>query len=506
MKLLYIQKLIYFYCTSLMLLNLSACKQEITEVNPISISKITVLDKAKQWFAKHQLNKSGQKSGSNPLLQAEREPDWADTTLQQHRKADLIEMPLKYDGQQLMAQYRDLRTGIMKTGITKILLRENPDETFSPIIMRIFADSAYLAQVGNQLADVSFKHIPADFSGSIYFFDWSEQYLGINEYLNGILTHSSIGNKNKSDSPDCEAFQAVFVYYVNDTTREPGGYEIGSIVIIVCSSGGSMSGGDDTSGGTGGSNPDEGSSGEPSENPGGGGNSGPGSGLGFDPYCIDCGSTIPDLKLTREPTFKANAKAQCVYDRIAQIPEVKALMADFANLAYGFNVSMALEPLPVGRDGQTVAINSNYSAGQVRITINSNTIAQMSEVELAKNIIHELIHAHILAQIAKVGGMIGLSNLPILNDFYNRTKKLGKYDHGTAQHEYMATAYHETLAQATRAFHQNQYDIAYYRALAWQGLHKTTKYPGNFDEGVKYYLTSIANQIKANSLLNKQCN
>jgi hypothetical protein len=52
-------------------------------------------------------------------------------------------------------------------------------------------------------------------------------------------------------------------------------------------------------------------------------------------------------------------------------------------------------------------------------------------------------------------------------------KRNNKWDHDAAQHDFMARYRHERLAKIIQRYdatNGNQYDIAYYKALAWEGL------------------------------------
>jgi hypothetical protein len=58
-----------------------------------------VIDQAKQWFKEDLKNrKIGLDKSNDPLLQAQREPDWQKIWQVNHRNAPLLEMPLEYDG------------------------------------------------------------------------------------------------------------------------------------------------------------------------------------------------------------------------------------------------------------------------------------------------------------------------------------------------------------------------------------------------------------------------
>lgn len=138
------------------------------------------------------------KTGENPLTEADREPDWDNTDLQTHLAAPLLEMPLKYDDKYLINSYRNAETGILKTGITKLLLRQEGNSIFKPVIMRIYGDSAYLAQAGNQLEENNFTQIASDFSGEVFYYDWQENFLGANRYANGQITNSIKHTNQKS--------------------------------------------------------------------------------------------------------------------------------------------------------------------------------------------------------------------------------------------------------------------------------------------------------------------
>jgi hypothetical protein len=143
-----------------------------------------VIAQAKQWFEQDlKTRKINQQKSNQPLLNAQREPDWQKIWQENHHNAPLLEMPLQYDGKHLIGKTTD--TSGSRIGITRLLLRQNEDGSFKPIIMRIFADSAYLAKAGNQFDYNTFKTQESDFSGEVWFYDWEETFLGGNRYKNG---------------------------------------------------------------------------------------------------------------------------------------------------------------------------------------------------------------------------------------------------------------------------------------------------------------------------------
>jgi hypothetical protein len=130
----------------------------------------------------------------------------------------------------------------------------------------------------------------------------------------------------------------------------------------------------------------------------------------------------------------------------------------------------------------------------------------MSPIEFAKNLAHELIHAHILAKIAKTGGFDTMqTSLPILWNFYNGTKELGKYKPNLAQHNYMAQVYFNRLVNIIKAFNGVQYSNEYYQGLAWQGLEESLLWK-TMPQNTQYYFGSRAKDIKTTSQQQDPCN
>jgi hypothetical protein len=191
----------------------------------------------------------------------------------------------------------------------------------------------------------------------------------------------------------------------------------------------------------------------------------------------------PEIQITIDPSFANNAKAMCILNRLKEDEDLKSLLSDFANPSLGLNLNISLVDIPEqpGENirGETTS-DENLTSGQIQISMDSKDMGN-SALEIAKSIAHEMIHAHINAAIFKQGGMANIGNLPGLADRYNSTKRNNKWDHNAAQHDYMGRYYHERLARIIQRYdatNGNQYDIAYYKALAWEGL-----------KGSRYYST-----------------
>jgi hypothetical protein len=216
----------------------------------------------------------------------------------------------------------------------------------------------------------------------------------------------------------------------------------------------------------------------------------------------------PEIQITIDPSFANNDKAMCIFNRLKEDEDLKSLLSDFANPSLGFNVNLSLGSNITDKRVGGYTENRIYEVydGKVNIVMNQNTLANMSPIEFAKNLAHELIHAHILAKVAKTGGFTEMpTSLPELWRFYELTKKLGEFNPNAAQHNYTAQVYFTRLVNIIKAFDNSQYSNEYYQGLAWQGLEKSLLWK-NKSKAAQTYLDNRAGDIKTTSKQQDPCN
>jgi len=153
-------------------------------------------------------------------------------------------------------------------------------------------------------------------------------------------------------------------------------------------------------------------------------------------------------------------------------------------------------------------LSSNQS-NTFHLRLNKNRINDRTPIEIAATYLHEAIHAEIRRYLY---GATDTSTLPgFPGDFtddwiFFLEVNYGKDADGIsdAEHEIMATKYHDIIVEGLKQFGDSNFSQADYEAIAWIGL-ENTKY-------FKQVLTSneqnaIKNQIQsAKNKANASCN
>ena len=185
----------------------------------------------------------------------------------------------------------------------------------------------------------------------------------------------------------------------------------------------------------------------------------------------------------------------CTSTSFNQIPCINGVWSKLKNtnsafkLLRNFNsenptaeVCMDAKSVPNGSNGQ-LGGRTFGNQNPIKIEINSDLVGQVSEIEFALFIFHELIHAEMWRKIKSVNHTLNPDNFPGLFDYYSRYFKVRKsdgtwhYPNGTPQHNLMAQHYLGFISEALMEFDGVDPDNAMlkpmYEALAWNGLEKT---------------------------------
>ncbi len=170
---------------------MGACTQS-TDWLTQATDEAQIKQSAQNWFDQNAQNQS--KNRRNALANVSRKPDWHLAKQYLHRGQPLLELPLAYEGKNLIGV---LENDPQSRGLTKLLLRQNADRSFTPIIMRIYASGEYLKNPNNRLSNNSFGLKDPKFSGEVYFYDWNEEFLGVNHYKNGKIVKSGRASQGK---------------------------------------------------------------------------------------------------------------------------------------------------------------------------------------------------------------------------------------------------------------------------------------------------------------------
>lgn len=161
-------------------------------------------------------------------------------------------------------------------------------------------------------------------------------------------------------------------------------------------------------------------------------------------------------------SFTDNAKIKCIWDKLndAQNTLLCATLGNFMDTPdYDLRLYVGNHPQQCGRTLEEYPTGS----GIVAISFDVACIDDRSEIELAKTILHEGIHAEVYRVIQDLeGNLIDPEDEPYIWEQYR--------NHKNWQHEYMANYYLDALADALSEYDDATYSMEHYRALAWQGL------------------------------------
>lgn len=137
------------------------------------------------------------------------------------------------------------------------------------------------------------------------------------------------------------------------------------------------------------------------------------------------------------------------------------------------NLKFSLDSgLPSITNGQTSTLNSSY----VEISLNQNTLADRTNLGVARTLIHETIHAEMYRKLKSMGFNLDINDFPGIYDYYRRYEL-------NWQHEQMAAHYVEVIGEMLQEFDNYSNSYQYYEDFAWAGLYyfeDINAGPGNF--------------------------
>lgn len=272
---------------------------------------------------------------------------------------------------------------------------------------------------------------------------------------------------------------------------------------------------------------DGGSGGGPSNSGGGSNNCNGGSGIssGSDPNsCSDRIVANPpnddqimsliiekwnSENICLQPSFVANPCINNTWGRLKDTRAAFTLLRKFINNEIpGAKVCMEVATTLVNNAGDTLNGVTNGQVQPIQIKLSQKSASQHSELEVAKTIFHELIHAEMWRKIQSIGGVNNLDskNFPGLFDYYSRYIPIldqnggFSFPNGTPQHNLMANHYLNLIADALMEFDgadKNNNDLrSKYIALAWSGLKETEIFKSKSDLE-KNNLKTLANSLVA---------
>jgi hypothetical protein len=197
------------------------------------------------------------------------------------------------------------------------------------------------------------------------------------------------------------------------------------------------------------------------------------------PFLIEKG--IDDSNL--DPCSKAVLNAL----KNSQNNDVAAIIAKLGNPKSVYKTNIINENLSTAAygSGETIWTNqTTYIPYDYTVKINTNLVAQGTQLMIYATMLHEIIHAYFLSLIddcyASNSGCQPLRDIPYVWNqyvsFMNGNTNLSTTS--ISQHNQIASSYVNIIAAALQDY-QPGLPAQYYTDLAWGGLHETTPYLNN---------------------------
>jgi len=228
----------------------------------------------------------------------------------------------------------------------------------------------------------------------------------------------------------------------------------------------------------------------------------------------------PNLRIQIDTSFSSNAYLMCILEKLELTKFINDLALFDGTVRNGRNVILKVGYVPKRPGYSAVAnaeTNNDLGPYKIQIIINEDRV-NLSSLQLATIILHEIIHAELFVANFHKGGS------PIDADFeYNFNQYVEKYSEGgnsNIQHNYMAEKMVSKMASILSAIHpylgktefQNNPNVKavftsrfitakFYTALAWAGLHWTDKWRYDLPERNTYQ----EYQSLASENLNNEC-
>lgn len=205
---------------------------------------------------------------------------------------------------------------------------------------------------------------------------------------------------------------------------------------------------------------------------------------------------LPEGEIILDPSFKDTPKAMCIYTKLSQTGIMSTYLnrfdADFTLKDLQWHV---VTSLPNYVNGKTYANLDGF----YKIEINGNTLFDRTNLEAAKTMMHELIHAELARKVHSVNSTVDPDDFPGIYDYYRRFIK-------NWEHQQMAGHFTGIIGEALWEFDNKQKNLQYYKDLAWGGLRRVLDHnnPGtnsnpNFVETAAWQSLSAEEQARINN-------
>ncbi|MCP4456832.1 MAG: hypothetical protein GY816_02215 [Cytophagales bacterium] len=189
-------------------------------------------------------------------------------------------------------------------------------------------------------------------------------------------------------------------------------------------------------------------------------------------------------KICYDASFINNAYIKNAWDKLISGSITFDMLSNLVDESAEAEVCLYVQDVVTYQGGEVNGI-TNGRAFPITVTISASKASERSEIDVARTLLHEMIHAEMYRKILSVDGQSGLSpdNFPDIFDYYSRYLPIQKedgtwsYPNGSPQHNLMAQHYLRQMARVLMQFDgvdpDNYMMHPVYEAIAWAGLHNT---------------------------------
>ncbi|MFT7364765.1 MAG: hypothetical protein ACI9UV_002978 [Algoriphagus sp.] len=440
---------------------ISSCIPE-PESPKFEVSENSQLMKVREWFEENKTKLRLPERGSNFRTDAqelilpffEKEPDW--DQFHHYYFPDGREVfEINLENVQTYISISDASEDVAtqaNRSIQNILFVKHPTENrFDPLIARYYPNEESSKR---EFKEISYQMIDEKWSGWIDLFTYDEHYFIGFQVEKGQITHTRTFKQEGQDAKKAIGFENKDVRCALVTTDWLNITVAGNVVTIT-----GLNSTTSQSCGMGSYDSGSQSNGSPSYNYGGFPSSGVGSSGAPSGYPVPEDVPLPKLTIEIDYSITSNARVDCIVKKLAMSSFVKSI-AEFTNTTeVPTNSVLKLGPITnATANGQTLDMNGYYN-----ITLNANKISNMKSLEIARTILHELVHAEIFATLKEKGKSPLDDNFPANLDQYIALYLNTDSRVGDKHHNYMATTLLPRMGSELMEIHKTQFPEEFQR-------------------------------------------
>lgn len=448
-----------------LIITLYACSDDFPVTERVSQNTI---EHARKWFDQNV------KTASNENGRISSIPDdvlWEEGILYEQDERITVEVPLEY-GSGLIAYPEGISKSSGYKNLTKLLLLSDGKGGYDVFVMRIMPDVKSISDLHQN----TYHEKTDSFTGNIIYYTWEGIPLIYARYENGKRKErgyiEQTSNKKEARINECYVTEVRWysVACYAGSCGDP--IYLYSDYYYYCSDSGP------------GSNPND--STDPGDLYGGGGGGGDN---GYTPTIDDWEATINDAQLK-----------PCMQTIVADLKNITQgsvgqIIQKFSGSTPGYNWQLINGVLSGGQNAFTNQAY-NKTSGTVTTTFDDSKFKSSTDLAIARTILHESIHAYLIAHF-RVDVLSARSSYPdLVNDY---AQQMYGGDANQIQHAEFVRNFVQDIALALQEYGNNKgynHTMQFYQDLAWGGLTHTGKYDtsGNPTE-TTWFQNSIPNSI-----------